>query len=90
MNLESRVPLCGTTPISPGNKLLKKSLLIKQQTLLNSIKEYLVQFEREIEISNSNNEFDINVHTENVLIPTLNIIFNYNLINLNKKIRIRM
>ena len=52
--------------------------------LKENIKLYLSRFETLVRISSLNNEFDINKHSENFLIPFLNSIYGWNLINANK------
>lgn len=51
--------------------------------ILNNIKQYLSNFQNQVEISTDNNEYDINIHAENFLIPIFNIILNGNFENLN-------
>ena len=58
---------------------------MKQKDLLNDISRYIALFKIEIEIKNKHNEYDINLHAENVIIPLLNIVLDCNLINLNAK-----
>lgn len=54
-----------------------------QKELLDSIKKYLARFQAQVSISNSNGEYDINIHAENVIIPILNKIYDLNLVNVN-------
>src|SRR5438309_12071641 len=56
---------------------------MNQKDLLDSIKKHLGRFQAQVKISNSNSEYDINVHSENVLIPLLDLIFNRKLKNVN-------
>lgn len=56
---------------------------MRQKELLDSIKKYLSRFEVQVKISSANNEYDINVHSENVIIPILNLIFGTKLKNAN-------
>ncbi len=52
--------------------------------LINSIAQSLSRFKSELEILNSSNLYDINLHSENVLIPLLNELFGLKLENANK------
>jgi len=54
-----------------------------QRELLVSINTYFSTFSTEVKNANANNEYDINIHAENVFIPILNTIFGYNLKNAN-------
>ncbi len=54
-----------------------------QKELLDSIKKHLARFEAQVTISNANNEYDINIHSENVIIPILNPLFDCKLKNVN-------
>lgn len=58
--------------------------MINQINLLNSIKDYLTRFQLLVKIANANSEFDINNHSENIIIPILNIIFNGQFKNANE------
>lgn len=51
---------------------------------INSIAQSLSRFKSEVEILNSSSLYDINLHSENVLIPLLNELFQLNLENANK------
>lgn len=57
---------------------------MKRVRLHNNIQEALARFSSEVEISNHNSNYDINVHSEYLLIPLLNLIFNYQLKNANQ------
>jgi hypothetical protein len=61
----------------------KPNCHMTQKDLLDSIKKHLGRFQAQIKISNANSEYDINIHTENVLIPILNLIFSCDLTNVN-------
>lgn len=56
-----------------------------QQREVREIKEYIKKWIYEIEISNSLNYFDINKVSEGVCLRLLNLIYNYNLKDLNKE-----
>ncbi|RZK77084.1 MAG: NACHT domain-containing protein, partial [Pedobacter sp.] len=56
---------------------------MNQMELLNDIIRYLGIFQEQVKISTSNNQYDINIHSENVLIPIFNKIFDGNFENLN-------
>jgi hypothetical protein len=56
---------------------------MKQKELLDNIKKYLAVFAAHVKISNANNEYDINLHSENVIIPILNLLYNCDLSNAN-------
>lgn len=56
---------------------------MKQQELLLQITKYFSRFREQIHILNSNSEFSINIHAENVLINILNCIYNCDLENVN-------
>ncbi len=51
---------------------------------INSIAQSLSRFKSEVEILNSSSLYDINLHSENVLIPLLNELFQLTLENANK------
>ena len=51
---------------------------------LNSIAVSLSRFTSEVEIHNASSEYDINIHSEDILIPILNIIYDINLVNANR------
>lgn len=52
--------------------------------LINSIAQSLSRFKSEVELLNSASLYDINLHSENVLIPLLNELFGLQLENANK------
>ena len=56
---------------------------MKQQELLHLILKYFSRFTEQIKILNSNGEFSINIHAENVLIKILNIIYECEFENVN-------
>ena len=56
---------------------------MNRQKLINEITELFARFRAEVENLNSMSLYDINVHSENVLIPILNKVFDLNLINAN-------
>jgi hypothetical protein len=56
---------------------------MERKKLLLNISESLSRFSAEVDIVNANGEFDINIHSENVLIPLLNELFGYQLVNAN-------
>lgn len=57
---------------------------MKRIRLHNNIKEALARLGSEVEISNQNSHYDINIHSEYLLIPLLNLVFNYKLVNANQ------
>ncbi|KYG73612.1 hypothetical protein AWW68_13050 [Roseivirga spongicola] len=57
---------------------------MKRIRLTNSILESLTRFSTEIQISNKNAFFDINIQSEYLLIPLLNLVFDYKLVNANQ------
>ena len=56
---------------------------MNQQKLLFRISQLLSRFTEQVKILNSNGEFSINIHAENILINILNIIYDCNLKNIN-------
>lgn len=56
---------------------------MKQQELLYRISQLLSRFTEQVKILNSNGEFSINIHAENILIDVLNVIFDCSLKNVN-------
>ena len=54
---------------------------MNQQKLLFRISQLLSRFTEQVKILNSNGEFSINIHAENILINILNIIYDCNLKN---------
>lgn len=56
---------------------------MNQQNILFRISQLLSRFTEQVEILNSNGEFSINVHAENILIGILNTIYECNLENVN-------
>jgi hypothetical protein len=56
---------------------------MERKRLLLNISESLSRFSAEVDIVNAHGEYDINIHSENVLIPLLNELFGYKLINAN-------
>ena len=56
---------------------------MNQEVVLYRISQLLSRFSEQVEILNSNSEFSINTHAENILIKILNEIFNCNLKNVN-------
>lgn len=56
---------------------------MNQQELLYRISQLLSRFTEQVKILNSNGEFSINIHAENILIDVLNVIFECNLKNVN-------
>lgn len=50
---------------------------------IDRISELFSRFQAEVETLNSNNLYDINIHSETVIIPLLNIVYNLKLINAN-------
>lgn len=56
---------------------------MNQQSMLFRISQLLSRFTEQIEILNSNSEFSINIHAENILIKILNLIYNCNFKNVN-------
>lgn len=56
---------------------------MKQQELLYRISQLLSRFTEQVKILNSNHEFSINIHAENILIGIFDIIFNCKFENVN-------
>lgn len=56
---------------------------MNQQNILLRISQLLSRFSEQVKILNSNSEFSINVHAENILIKILNVIFDCDLKNVN-------
>lgn len=56
---------------------------MNRKDILNSIAKNLSRFKSEVEILSKDGLYDINLHSENVLIPILNNIYNLNLTNAN-------
>lgn len=56
---------------------------MERKKLLLNISESLSRFSGEVDILIANGEYDISIHAENVLIPLLNEIFGYTLVNAN-------
>ena len=56
---------------------------MKQQELLYRTSQLLSRFTEQVKILNSNGEFSINIHAENILIDVLNVIFDCSLKNVN-------
>jgi hypothetical protein len=54
---------------------------------INKINGYAAKYVLEVEGYNEANQYDINIQSENFLIPVLNEIFNLNLVNVNFSIR---
>ena len=54
----------------------------RQETLFR-ISQLLARFTEQVKILNSNGEFSINIHAENILINILNTIYACNLKNVN-------
>lgn len=48
---------------------------MNQQEILFRISQLLSRFTEQVKILNSNGEFSINIHAENILINILNIIY---------------
>ena len=61
---------------------LKKTHM-NQESKLYRISQLLSRFQEQVTILNSNNEFSINTHAENILIKVLNEVYNCNLKNVN-------
>lgn len=57
---------------------------MNQIELLQKIATYLARFKEQVEILNSNGEFSINIHAENLLVKLLNVLYDLELENLNK------
>jgi hypothetical protein len=56
---------------------------MNRQKSLNRIAELLSRFSNEVKMLNSASLYDINIHSENILIPLINEAFDLNLINAN-------
>ncbi len=59
---------------------------MEQQKILFRISQLLSRFTEQVKILNSNAEFSINIHAENILIDVLNVIFDCELKNVNYKV----
>lgn len=59
---------------------------MNQAIKLDRISQLLSRFKEQVKILNSNGEFSINIHAENVLISVLNIIYDCDLKNLNYEV----
>lgn len=55
----------------------------KKEEILHRIRTLLARFQEEIKIDNSNGEFSINIHAENVLLKVLNVAYGLDLHNVN-------
>lgn len=60
---------------------------MKQQQLLIEISELLARFKAQVNILNAGSLFDVNVISEDFLIPLLNEIYDYELVNANQNIK---
>ncbi|WP_210490656.1 SMEK domain-containing protein [Rufibacter aurantiacus] len=60
---------------------------MNQIDYLNKIKKYLGWYQQIVKISSANNEYDINIHSENILIPILNLVFESNFKNANNEVK---
>lgn len=56
---------------------------MNQEYKLYRISQLLSRFREQVKILNSNGEFSINIHAENILIKVLNVIYDCNLENVN-------
>ena len=56
---------------------------MNKKKIIDRIAELLSRFRAEIENLNSLNLYDINIHAENVIIPILNKVYNFNFLNAN-------
>ena len=56
---------------------------MNQENKLYRISQLLSRFKEQVTILNSNGEFSINIHAENILIKVLNEIYSCNLQNVN-------
>ena len=54
-----------------------------QEDILHRISTLLSRFQEEVKIDNSNGEFSINIHAENVLLKVLNVAYDLDLHNVN-------
>ena len=52
-----------------------------QEDVMRRIRTFLARFQAEVEVDNSNGEFSINIHAENVLLKVLNVAYGLNLEN---------
>lgn len=57
---------------------------MNRSAIISSIAQSLSRFKSEVEILNKVSLYDINLHSENVLIPFLNTLYDLNLVNANK------
>lgn len=58
---------------------------MKREQVLDRISELLSRFENAVYIKSKNSLYDINIHSENLIIPILNILYGYDLKNLNER-----
>lgn len=56
---------------------------MNRETEFERIRVLLARFGEEVKIANSNGEFSINIHAENVLLKILNVAYDLNLVNVN-------
>jgi energy-coupling factor transporter ATP-binding protein EcfA2 len=56
---------------------------MNQQNVLFRISQLLSRFKEQVVVLNANSEFSINIQAENILIPLLNTIYDYDLENVN-------
>jgi hypothetical protein len=56
---------------------------MRKQEFITSIATHLARFRTEVELLTKQNLYDINIHSENVLIPLLNSIFGLEFVNAN-------
>ncbi len=56
---------------------------MNRQIIINDINIFLARFQYEVKFSNASSFFDINLHAENILIPILNLTYNFELKNIN-------
>ena len=60
---------------------------MNQQESLFKVSKLLSRFSEQVKILNTNGEFSINIHAENILTKILNIIYDCNLKNVNYEVR---
>lgn len=56
---------------------------MNREKSINRINELLSRFEAEVKMANANNLYNVNIHSETILIPILNAVYDLNLVNAN-------
>lgn len=58
---------------------------MNRQIALSTIQSLFARFSAEVSIANAGNMYDVNIHSENILVPLLNKVFGLSLVNANGK-----